>query len=289
MRTVDCIALALLVASGAPAANSLRGAWVTVVYGGTPKDAEYYEGARVALRSVRDTGTAYDRVALLSPEVPRSIERSLESDGVVVVRVPNVASPYRPSQGRFVRTLNKLAAWSDALESRGYERAVMLDADVLALANADELFECGATCVAFVNPSIFHTGVVVLTPSNATFQRMLADLQRLPSYDGADQGFLNSFFAGALAGPLFAGSALTPTPDVARLPFCYSMDHFFYYQRFRWELMTFPSMPQLKPWYWYSWPLMDLTPSWHAPSVKPRAKWVARRAWPAVLVVPLRA
>eukprot|EP01105_Mastigella_eilhardi_P026060 TRINITY_DN733_c0_g1_i1.p1 TRINITY_DN733_c0_g1~~TRINITY_DN733_c0_g1_i1.p1 ORF type:complete len:406 (+),score=76.63 TRINITY_DN733_c0_g1_i1:389-1606(+) len=184
---------------------------------------------------------------------------------------------------RFKNTLNKLHAWSLG----EYERVVMLDADVLFLANADELFKCGNFCATFINPCIFHTGVLVITPSAAELQRLMGSMQ-LPSYDGGDQGFLNSYFSDILASPLFnpARPPPLPLPRTMRLSFGYSLDHFYYYQRFAWEIpcgeikiMTFPSMPNLKPWYWYSWPLLDLSLEWHACHTRVYGLPVWRAAW----------
>ncbi|KAH3742468.1 glucuronosyltransferase PGSIP8 [Pelomyxa schiedti] len=170
------------------------------------------------------------------------------------------------NQGRFHGTLNKLHAWN----MTEYARVVLLDADVIILQNSDELMNCGAFCAAFINPCIFHTGVLVLTPNGAVFDDMINKLRDLPSYDGGDQGFFNSYFPEVLGAQLFLGKMKNPESTCMRLPFGYSMDHFYYYQRFRWEVpcsdkkvMTFPSQPLLKPWYWYSWPLMDLTQQWY--------------------------
>lgn len=84
-----------------------------------------------------------------------------QEDGAKVVRVENLNNPYSNQHNfdkRFKLTLNKLYAWSLV----DYDRVVMLDADNLFLRNADELFQCGQFCAAFINPCIFHTGLFVL-------------------------------------------------------------------------------------------------------------------------------
>jgi lipopolysaccharide biosynthesis glycosyltransferase len=43
----------------------------------------------------------------------------------------------------------------------------------------------------------FNSGVLVLTPSEKEFQRMLQLVPILRSYDNGDQGFLNEFYKGA--------------------------------------------------------------------------------------------
>lgn len=82
-------------------------------------------------------------------------------DGVRVVTVEDIPNPYvnQPSfDVRFMFTLNKIYAWS----LTDYERVVMLDVDNVFLQKADELFQCGDFCAAFINPCIFHTGLFVL-------------------------------------------------------------------------------------------------------------------------------
>lgn len=43
-------------------------------------------------------------------------------------------------------------------------------------------------------PDRLNAGVLVLRPSAALFEQMLARVHELPSYDGGDTGFLNAFF-----------------------------------------------------------------------------------------------
>ena len=118
-------------------------------------------------------------------------------------RWDNIENPYRNKPGfnkRFTLTLNKLYAWTLV----DYDRIVMLDADNLFLQNADELFQCGQFCAAFINPCIFHSGLFVLQPSVNVFRDMMHELKTLTkNRDGADQGFLVSYFSDLLDSPMF--------------------------------------------------------------------------------------
>lgn len=58
---------------------------------------------------------------------------------------------------------------------------------------------------------------MVLEPSSDTFRRMIDELAVAGSYDGGDQGFLNTFFADWYAMPV-----------MHRLPVGYNMAHFIY-------------------------------------------------------------
>jgi len=89
--------------------------------------------------------------------------------------------------------------------------------------------------------------------------------------DGADQGFLASYFPDLLDQPMFHPPANgTKLEGTYRLPLGYQMDASYYYLKLRWSIpcgpnsvITFPSAPWFKPWYWWSWPVLPLGLSWH--------------------------
>eukprot|EP00122_Pirum_gemmata_P003535 Pgem_evm2s3195 len=97
----------------------------------------------------------------------------------------------------------------------------------------------------------------------------------LESYDGADQGFLTEYFKDMDNARLFDPSK----PDVSeesmnRLSIGFNMHHLYYYEKMNWDLYSrghfktlptkvpaysigYPINPSLKPWYWWSYLLMD--------------------------------
>ncbi|CAA6666786.1 unnamed protein product [Spirodela intermedia] len=249
-----------------------RHAYAAMIYMGTPRDYEFYVATRVMLRSLAKLNAAADLLVIASADVPTAWQRALkEEDGVKVVVVENLRNPYEQQRNfnqRFRLTLNKLYAWS-LVE---YERVVMLDADNIFLQSTDELFGCGEFCAVFINPCIFHTGLFVLKPSAEVFKDMLHELETgRRNRDGADQGFLVSYFPDLLDRTMFHppgnGSKLEGT---YRLPMGYQMDASYYYLKLRWRVpcgpnsvITFPSAPLLKPWYWWSWPVLPLGLLWH--------------------------
>jgi hypothetical protein len=115
--------------------------------------------------------------------------------------------------------------------------------------------------------------------------------------DGADQGFLASYFPDLLDQPMFHPPANgTKLDGTYRLPLGYQMDASYYCEyQFRYDsstfsymlliqtnelhlsdlklhwsipcgpnsVITFPSAPWFKPWYWWSWPVLPLGLSWH--------------------------
>ncbi|KAJ7531681.1 hypothetical protein O6H91_14G054100 [Diphasiastrum complanatum] len=246
-------------------------AYATMLYVGTPHDHDFFVAARVMMQSLARLKVDADLVAIVSNDVPKRWIHTFNNEGVRVVSVENIQNPYRNRSNidkRFMFTLNKLYAWS----LLDYERVVMLDADNLFLLRTDELFQCGEFCAVFINPCIFHTGLFVLKPSNETFHDLIHEIEiGRSNRHGADQGFLMSYFGDLLERPLFRppsnGSKLT---GLYRLPFGYQMDASYFYLRLRWNVpcgpnsvITFPSLPRLKPWYWWSWPILPLGFSWH--------------------------
>ncbi|KAG0449317.1 hypothetical protein HPP92_020666 [Vanilla planifolia] len=215
-----------------------RHAYAAMMYMGTPRDYEFYVATRVMMRSIAKLKIDADLVVIASVDVPIEWVRTLkEEDGVKVVTVENLKNPYELQQNfnvRFKLTLNKLYAWSLV----DYDRVVMLDSDNIFLQNIDELFQCGQFCAVFINPCIFHTGLFVLQPSMDVFKDMLHELEMGRSNpDGADQGFLASYFPDLLDKPMFHpplnGTKLDGT---YRLPLGYQMDASYYYLKLRWSI-----------------------------------------------------
>lgn len=258
-----------VIAEMAPPAT--RNAYATMMYMGTPRDYEFYVAVRVMFRSLRRLNVDADLVVIASRDVPSSWIKILNEDGAKVVTVDNLNNPYRDQPNfdkRFALTLNKLYAW-DLVQ---YERVVMLDADNLFLQKTDELFQCGQFCAAFINPCIFHTGLFVLQPSKQVFNDMLNQIANgKKNEDGLDQGFLTGYFDDLLDKPMFHPAVNgTAQNGLYRLPLGYQMDASYYYLKLKWNVpcgpnsvITFPGASWLKPWYWWSWPVLPLGLSWH--------------------------
>ncbi|GKU95555.1 hypothetical protein SLEP1_g8900 [Rubroshorea leprosula] len=278
--SVFAVAVAAAAAAEATADRGVKGlqtprrrnAYASMMYMGTPRDYEFYVATRVLIRSLSRLGVDADLVVIASFDVPRHWVRALEQeDGARVVRVENLNNPYKDQANfnrRFKLTLNKLYAWNLV----DYDRVVMLDSDNLFLQKTDELFQCGQFCAVFINPCIFHTGLFVLQPSKKVFDDMIHELTiGRENKDGADQGFIGSYFPDLLDSPMFHPPINgTKLDGQYRLPLGYQMDASYYYLRLRWSVpcgpnsvITFPGAPWLKPWYWWSWPVLPLGIQWH--------------------------
>uniref|UniRef100_A0A8C0AGA5 glycogenin glucosyltransferase n=1 Tax=Bos mutus grunniens TaxID=30521 RepID=A0A8C0AGA5_BOSMU len=90
-------------------------------------------------------------------------------------------------------TLTKLHCWT----LTRYSKCVFLDADTLVLSNIDELFDRREFSAAPDPgwPDCFNSGVFVFQPSLETHSLLLQHATDHGSFDGADQGLLNSFFS----------------------------------------------------------------------------------------------
>ncbi|KAL5084298.1 hypothetical protein Trisim1_012187 [Trichoderma cf. simile WF8] len=98
-----------------------------------------------------------------------------------------------------------------------FSRIVYIDADVVAYRAPDELFDLPHAFAASPDigwPDIFNTGVMALTPNNGDYHAMVGLAERGISFDGADQGLLNTYFKN----------------NFHRLPFTYNVTPSAHYQ-----------------------------------------------------------
>lgn len=79
-----------------------------------------------------------------------------------------------------------------------YSKIIFLDADTLVLRPLTALFdlECAFAAAPDIGwPDAFNSGVMVATPSDATFADLIAMMADRGSWDGGDQGLLNDYFS----------------------------------------------------------------------------------------------
>lgn len=168
-------------------------AWVTLA-----TNDSYGLGALVLAHSLRRTSSVYPAVVLITPSVTEPMRERLRAvyAEVVVVDVldsrdaAHLALLQRPELGI---TFTKIHCWN----LTQYEKCVFLDADTLVVQNCDELFEreelSAAPDVGW--PDCFNSGVFVFRPSGDTFSNLVKFASERGSFDGGDQGLLNSFFS----------------------------------------------------------------------------------------------
>eukprot|EP00072_Mus_musculus_P054993 XP_006535544.1 PREDICTED: glycogenin-1 isoform X1 [Mus musculus] len=180
----------------------------------TTNDA-YAKGALVLGSSLKQHRTTRRMVVLTSPQVSDSMRKVLETvfDDVIMVDVldsgdsAHLTLMKRPELGI---TLTKLHCWS----LTQYSKCVFMDADTLVLSNIDDLFEREELSAAPDPgwPDCFNSGVFVYQPSIETYNQLLHLASEQGSFDGGDQGLLNTYFSG------------WATTDITKhLPFVYNL------------------------------------------------------------------
>ncbi|XP_061435784.1 glycogenin-1-like isoform X2 [Lethenteron reissneri] len=139
-------------------------------------------------------------------------------------------------------TLTKIHCW--ALTQ--YTKAVFMDADTLAVAPLDDLFEREELSAAPDPgwPDCFNSGLFVFRPSLDTYAQLLELARSTGSFDGGDQGLLNTFFSG------------WATENIDRhLPFTYNLSiasvysYLPAYKRFGGDVKVVHFLGAVKPWH----------------------------------------
>jgi alpha-N-acetylglucosamine transferase len=178
----------------------------------------YLPGVEALGRSLDRAGAQHPKLVLLTPDVPLSARDKLAAGGWLLRDIEPIANP-NPKTGqlyaRFADSFTKLRVF----ELEEVEKVVFMDADTIALQNIDELFERPAFAAApdFFLPDRFNSGVMVIEPNRALFKRMTEAFGSSSSYDGGDQGFLNTFMPDWYAMPV-----------AHRLPCGYNMHNFIF-------------------------------------------------------------
>ncbi|XP_067851116.1 glycogenin-1-like isoform X1 [Heptranchias perlo] len=158
----------------------------------------YGKGALVLGTSLRNHKTTRQLVILITPQVSNNMRTVLGRvfDEVILVDVldskdsAHLAMIKRPELGV---TFTKLHCWA----LTRYSKCIFMDADTLVLCNIDELFEREELSAAPDPgwPDCFNTGVFVYRPSIETYNELIQFSTEKGSFDGGDQGLLNSFFS----------------------------------------------------------------------------------------------
>ena len=105
------------------------------------------------------------------------------------------ANLYLMDRADLASSFTKIALW----RLTQFSRIVYVDADVVALRAPDELFDLPSKIAATPDvgwPDCFNSGVLALTPNMQDYYGLQALARNSVSFDGADQGLLNTYFSG---------------------------------------------------------------------------------------------
>ncbi|KAG5833645.1 hypothetical protein ANANG_G00278080 [Anguilla anguilla] len=207
----------------------------------------YSQGALVIGKCLRRHGTSRQTVVMVTSHVSQGTRAALaevfhQVKDVEVLDSSDWAHLNMMGRPELGITLTKLHCW--ALTE--YIKCVFLDADMLVLCNVDELFDREELSAAPDPgwPDCFNSGMFIFRPSLQTHTRLLKWAREHGSFDGGDQGLLNSFFSG------------WSTEDISKhLPFIYNLSISTVYsylpafQQFGPKAKIIHFLGALKPWH----------------------------------------
>ncbi|KAI9319996.1 nucleotide-diphospho-sugar transferase [Dichotomocladium elegans] len=173
----------------------------------------YAPGAMVLARRLIDLHTSKSLACLVTPNVSDRVRQLLQEcqynviqvDPIYTTRPDNLVLLGRPD---LAATLTKINLW----RLKQYKKVVFLDADTFPLRSIDELFDRPSFAAApdIGWPDCFNSGVFVAEPSEQIFNALVHMAAEKGSFDGGDQGLLNSYFHN------------WPETNEHRLPFLYN-------------------------------------------------------------------
>ena len=186
-------------------AEEQSAAFVTLFSGG-----DFLPGVQLLWYSLRRTQTAFPLLVMYTDHVDAApllaFARRVPEGTLETARVAAISNPYlrANSTNRYANVAAKLRVW----EQQRLSVAVYIDADFLVLRSLDFLFEAASNASLVGCPDArgrkaaaaranINSGLLVIRPDAAIFERMMSEWGTITSYDHADQGFLNAFFGDA--------------------------------------------------------------------------------------------
>ncbi|KAF6996007.1 hypothetical protein CFC21_012413 [Triticum aestivum] len=163
-----------------------REAYATILHSAS----EYVCGAITAAQSIRQAGSTRDLVILVDNTISDHHRRGLEAAGWKVRIIERIRNPKAERDAYNEWNYSKFRLW----QLTDYDKIIFIDADLLILRNVDFLFAMPEITATGNNATLFNSGVMVIEPSNCTFQLLMEHINEITSYNGGDQGYLNEIF-----------------------------------------------------------------------------------------------
>uniref|UniRef100_I1P8A2 Hexosyltransferase n=1 Tax=Oryza glaberrima TaxID=4538 RepID=I1P8A2_ORYGL len=175
-----------LTAAAATAGRPRREAYATVLH----SSDTYLCGAIVLAQSIRRAGSTRDLVLLHDHTVSKPALAALVAAGWTPRKIKRIRNP-RAERGTYNEyNYSKFRLW----QLTDYDRVVFVNADIFVLRDLDALFGFPQLTAVGNDGSLFNSGVMVIEPSQCTFQSLIRQRRTIRSYNGGDQGFLNEVF-----------------------------------------------------------------------------------------------
>ncbi|KAF5749099.1 Glycogenin-2 [Tripterygium wilfordii] len=164
----------------------LREAYATILHSAHV----YVCGAIAAAQSIRMAGSTRDLVILVDDTISDYHRGGLEAAGWKIHTIQRIRNPKAERDAYNEWNYSKFRLW----QLTDYDKIIFIDADLLILRNIDFLFEMPEISAIGNNATLFNSGVMVVEPSNCTFQLLMDHINEIVSYNGGDQGYLNEIF-----------------------------------------------------------------------------------------------
>lgn len=163
-----------------------REAYATVLH----SSDSYVCGAITLAQSLRQTGTKRDLILLIDNSISAAKRRVLAAAGWKIRLITRIRNPKAENGTYNEYNYTKFRLW----QLTDYNKIIFIDSDIIVLRNLDILFHFPQLSAVGNDQSIFNSGVMVIEPSNCTFQVLMDGRDDIVSYNGGDQGFLNEIF-----------------------------------------------------------------------------------------------
>ncbi|KAL7176242.1 hypothetical protein ACSBR2_029734 [Camellia fascicularis] len=180
------LAVPLLAKENWYSGNARREAYATILHSAHV----YVCGAIAAAQSIRMAGSTRDLVILVDKTISEYHRGGLEAAGWKIRTIERIRNPKAERDAYNEWNYSKFRLW----QLTDYDKIIFIDADLLILRNIDFLFEMPEIIATGNNGSLFNSGVMVVEPSNCTFQLLMDHVNEIESYNGGDQGYLNEIF-----------------------------------------------------------------------------------------------
>ncbi|KAK4764815.1 hypothetical protein SAY86_025905 [Trapa natans] len=166
--------------------NPRREAYATILHSAHV----YVCGAIAAAQSIRMAGSTRDLVILVDHTISAYHRSGLEAAGWKVRTIGRIRNPKAEKDAYNEWNYSKFRLW----QLTDYDKVIFIDADLLVLRNIDFLFGAPEISATGNNATLFNSGVMVVEPSNCTFDLLMGHIHEIESYNGGDQGYLNEVF-----------------------------------------------------------------------------------------------
>ncbi|GFY86866.1 plant glycogenin-like starch initiation protein 3 [Actinidia rufa] len=163
-----------------------REAYATVLH----SSESYVCGAITLAQSLLRTGTKRDLILLLDNSISVPKRNALARAGWQIRLITKIRNPKAEKNSYNEYNYSKFRLW----QLTGYDKIIFIDSDVVVLRNLDLFFHFPQMSATGNDGSIFNSGIMVIEPSNCTFELFMEIRNEVVSYNGGDQGFLNEVF-----------------------------------------------------------------------------------------------